>query len=300
MSAVSSESPLAAADLSEPSANPSSRHGSQRSRAPAGQRRLRRQRVARRRAVPALPRDPGSVDRAWWCFFADYRPVRGERDGTAARPAGWRPAETRTRHALGKRERPGAPAGPPPRRRPPPPRPAPQRRAPPPRRPRGQPAKPPAAEPAAVAPPPSDADLSRLRGAAARTAQNMAASLGVPTATSVRAVPAKLLIDNRIVINNHLQRGRGGKISFTHLIGYARGPGGQGAPGDERRVRRGRRQAGPRRPAPREPRPGDRPARPRTAAASSSCPTSRAPRRWTSASSGRPTRTWSARHAAAS
>ena len=49
----------------------------------------------------------------------------------------------------------------------------------------------------------------------------MMASLGVPTATSVRAVPAKLLIDNRIVINNHLQRGRGGKISFTHLIGYA-------------------------------------------------------------------------------
>ena len=49
----------------------------------------------------------------------------------------------------------------------------------------------------------------------------MAASLGVPTATSVRAVPAKLLIDNRIVINNHLQRGRGGKVSFTHLIGYA-------------------------------------------------------------------------------
>ncbi|HXL16402.1 MAG TPA: multifunctional oxoglutarate decarboxylase/oxoglutarate dehydrogenase thiamine pyrophosphate-binding subunit/dihydrolipoyllysine-residue succinyltransferase subunit, partial [Streptosporangiaceae bacterium] len=43
----------------------------------------------------------------------------------------------------------------------------------------------------------------------------------VPTATSVRAVPAKLLIDNRIVINNHLARGRGGKVSFTHLIGYA-------------------------------------------------------------------------------
>ena len=61
----------------------------------------------------------------------------------------------------------------------------------------------------------------RLRGASARTAANMAASLTVPTATSVRAVPAKLLIDNRIVINNHLARGRGGKISFTHLIGYA-------------------------------------------------------------------------------
>ncbi len=49
----------------------------------------------------------------------------------------------------------------------------------------------------------------------------MAASLSVPTATSVRAIPAKLLVDNRIVINNHLGRGRGGKVSFTHLIGYA-------------------------------------------------------------------------------
>ena len=61
----------------------------------------------------------------------------------------------------------------------------------------------------------------RLRGAAARTVANMTASLTVPTATSVRPVPAKLLVDNRIVINNHLARGRGGKISFTHLIGYA-------------------------------------------------------------------------------
>ena len=61
----------------------------------------------------------------------------------------------------------------------------------------------------------------RLRGAAARTAVNMVASLSVPTATSARSIPAKLLVDNRIVINNHLGRGRGGKVSFTHLIGYA-------------------------------------------------------------------------------
>ena len=60
-----------------------------------------------------------------------------------------------------------------------------------------------------------------LRGAAARTAQNMSSSLEVPTATSVRAAPVKLLIDNRVVINNHLARARGGKVSFTHLIGYA-------------------------------------------------------------------------------
>ena len=60
-----------------------------------------------------------------------------------------------------------------------------------------------------------------LKGPAARVVTNMEASLSVPTATSVRSVPAKLLIDNRVVINNHLARGRGGKISFTHVIGYA-------------------------------------------------------------------------------
>ena len=60
-----------------------------------------------------------------------------------------------------------------------------------------------------------------LRGAPARTAMNMDASLSVPTATSVRSVPVKLLWDNRTVINNHLARARGGKVSFTHVIGYA-------------------------------------------------------------------------------
>lgn len=60
-----------------------------------------------------------------------------------------------------------------------------------------------------------------LRGAPARTVQNMDVSLTVPTATSVRDVPVKLLWDNRIVINSHLARARGGKVSFTHLIGYA-------------------------------------------------------------------------------
>ncbi len=60
-----------------------------------------------------------------------------------------------------------------------------------------------------------------LRGPAAAIAKNMALSLQIPTATSVRAVPAKLMIDNRIVVNNHLARTRGGKISFTHILGYA-------------------------------------------------------------------------------
>ncbi|WP_181782487.1 multifunctional oxoglutarate decarboxylase/oxoglutarate dehydrogenase thiamine pyrophosphate-binding subunit/dihydrolipoyllysine-residue succinyltransferase subunit [Pseudonocardia pini] len=74
-----------------------------------------------------------------------------------------------------------------------------------------------AAKPAA----PSQDEVSPIRGAANAVVKNMNASLTVPTATSVRAVPAKLLADNRIVINNQLKRTRGGKISFTHLIGYA-------------------------------------------------------------------------------
>ena len=49
----------------------------------------------------------------------------------------------------------------------------------------------------------------------------MEASLGVPTATSFRVVPAKLLEVNRSIINGYLARTRGGKVSFTHLIGYA-------------------------------------------------------------------------------
>ncbi|CAB5112228.1 MAG: multifunctional oxoglutarate decarboxylase/oxoglutarate dehydrogenase thiamine pyrophosphate-binding subunit/dihydrolipoyllysine-residue succinyltransferase subunit [Actinobacteria bacterium] len=68
---------------------------------------------------------------------------------------------------------------------------------------------------------PSASTLTPIRGVSARVVQSMEASLTVPTATSVRAVAAKLMIDNRIVINNHLKRARGGKTSFTHLIAYA-------------------------------------------------------------------------------
>ncbi len=68
---------------------------------------------------------------------------------------------------------------------------------------------------------PSASTLEPIRGVSARVVQSMEASLSVPTATSVRAVAAKLMIDNRIVINNHLKRARGGKVSFTHIIAYA-------------------------------------------------------------------------------
>ncbi|HLR85988.1 MAG TPA: multifunctional oxoglutarate decarboxylase/oxoglutarate dehydrogenase thiamine pyrophosphate-binding subunit/dihydrolipoyllysine-residue succinyltransferase subunit [Nocardioidaceae bacterium] len=79
----------------------------------------------------------------------------------------------------------------------------------------------PVKQPSDEKPSAGEVEKVRLRGAAARTATNMDASLEIPTATSVRSVPVKLLIDNRIVINNHLARARGGKVSFTHLIGYA-------------------------------------------------------------------------------
>src|SRR3984957_12904195 len=60
-----------------------------------------------------------------------------------------------------------------------------------------------------------------LKGAASRILANMEASLGVPTATSVRTVPARLLEVNRQILNNQLARTTGAKVSFTHLIGYA-------------------------------------------------------------------------------
>ena len=60
-----------------------------------------------------------------------------------------------------------------------------------------------------------------LKGMAKAVATNMDASLSMPTATTVRDLPAKVLIDNRVVINSHLARTRGGKVSFTHLIGWA-------------------------------------------------------------------------------
>lgn len=67
----------------------------------------------------------------------------------------------------------------------------------------------------------SEPKLTVLRGAPMRTAKNMDASLSVPTATSVRSVPMKLVIDQRTVINSFLSTSKGGKISFTHLIAYA-------------------------------------------------------------------------------
>jgi 2-oxoglutarate decarboxylase len=164
--------------------------------------------------------DPGSVDRAWWSFFADYQPALA--NGTGPQPV---ISVARTAAATAPPAPPAPQVAPrPPQTAPPA---APAQAAPP-----APPASAPAPAASAPAPVPAPAgpgappagpgaEVSRLRGAAARTVTNMTASLAVPTATSVRSIPAKLLVDNRIVINNHLKRGRGGKVSFTHLIGWA-------------------------------------------------------------------------------
>jgi multifunctional 2-oxoglutarate metabolism enzyme len=60
-----------------------------------------------------------------------------------------------------------------------------------------------------------------IKGAAAVIAANMERSLTVPTATSFRNIPAKLLEVNRNVINGYRTRSGQGKVSFTHFIGFA-------------------------------------------------------------------------------
>lgn len=66
-----------------------------------------------------------------------------------------------------------------------------------------------------------EAGERQLKGMFKAIAKNMDESLEVPTATTVRDVPVKLMWENRAMINDHLKRTRGGKISFTHILGYA-------------------------------------------------------------------------------
>ncbi|QFZ23132.1 multifunctional oxoglutarate decarboxylase/oxoglutarate dehydrogenase thiamine pyrophosphate-binding subunit/dihydrolipoyllysine-residue succinyltransferase subunit [Saccharothrix syringae] len=182
--------------------------------------------------------DPSSVDPAWHDFFADYKSTQRSGNGTATTAVTTAAAATTSATASAKTtsanttttaengngtstttapkpaEKPAdKPAQPKQQQQPQQPK----------QQPAKQPAKPAPAQAAKAAPVQQGRgeEQKQLRGAAAAIAKNMELSLTVPTATSVRAVPAKLLADNRIVINNHLKRTRGGKVSFTHLIGYA-------------------------------------------------------------------------------
>jgi len=68
---------------------------------------------------------------------------------------------------------------------------------------------------------PDAADVKPIRGPAGKIVENMEASLGVPTATSVRDVPVKLLAENRQLINEYQRYIGGEKVSYTHIIAYA-------------------------------------------------------------------------------
>src|SRR5205807_841690 len=144
-------------------------------------------------------RDPSSVSESWREFFADYKPATANGSGQTQAPAA-SPAKPQS-----------APAPPATTSRPFVAESATNDRK----------VGPGAAPGAQAAKAKVDEPVTPLKGAAAATARNMEASLGVPTATSFRVVPARLLEVNRRILNNFLARKGGGKISFTHLIGYA-------------------------------------------------------------------------------
>lgn len=61
----------------------------------------------------------------------------------------------------------------------------------------------------------------RVKGAGERIIENMNNSLTIPTAASLRTIPVKVLEENRRLINQYLKKVNGGKISYTHIIGWA-------------------------------------------------------------------------------
>jgi 2-oxoglutarate dehydrogenase E1 component len=149
--------------------------------------------------------DPGSVGDSWREFFSDYRSSAVGMDRMSSAPV-W---------SSGSRE---IPAGPPPTTS------------------NGtsngvahdEPRQVPTASASAslpsVSPQASTAagdEGEPIRGAGAAIATNMERSLSVPTATSFRNVPAKLLEVNRRVINGYRSRTGQSKVSFTHIIAYA-------------------------------------------------------------------------------
>jgi 2-oxoglutarate dehydrogenase E1 component len=79
----------------------------------------------------------------------------------------------------------------------------------------------PATQQPKLKPVPTNQTTVPLRGAAGKIAQNMETSLTMPTATSIRNIPVKVLEENRRVVNNHLALTGQPKASFTHIIAWA-------------------------------------------------------------------------------
>jgi 2-oxoglutarate dehydrogenase E1 component len=130
--------------------------------------------------------DPNQVDESWRTFFGDLLngnapSIDGSARATAPEPAASTPAPAPT-----------------------------------------QPAPTPAAEKkSAPAPVNADTEAKALTGASKKIVENMEQSLTVPTATSIRTIPVKLLEENRRILNDHAKSSGRGKVSFTHIIAWA-------------------------------------------------------------------------------
>ncbi len=72
-----------------------------------------------------------------------------------------------------------------------------------------------------VTPSQTPTHATALKGVAAKIVENMEASLALPTATSVRSMPVKVLEENRRLLNHYLGVRNGPKISYTHIIAWA-------------------------------------------------------------------------------
>ena len=156
--------------------------------------------------------DPDSVSESWREFFADYDPdatfvpatkttteTPTTGDGEATTPPPEQPTETE----------PEAREAPP---ESPPSRPAPETED-------GvvdplRPASAPAVDE-------DKADVTAMTGPSAKVVENMEDSLGIPTATSARTIPVKLLDENRTLLNDYQKQVGGEKVSYTHIIAYA-------------------------------------------------------------------------------
>ena len=174
--------------------------------------------------------DPDSVSESWREFFSDYRggaPLTFGGNRSDQQPSGIAQRRTRPPRRLSALQR--------------------LRRRFPAASPAVRPA--PAAPTAPTTPIVGDDVGEPIRGAGAAIAANMERSLACPTATSFRNVPAKLLEVNRKVINGYRSRSGQGKVSFTHLIGYAIVRAiADAVPNDEQHVRRRRRRQAAARP----------------------------------------------------
>ncbi len=63
--------------------------------------------------------------------------------------------------------------------------------------------------------------ITAIKGVAAKIVENMEASLALPTATSLRTIPVKVLDENRRILNQYLAARSLGKISYTHIVAWA-------------------------------------------------------------------------------